>query len=59
VTALRDRLIHHAGFTYRVTRVGNRYEISMRCDCILGPHWHEQKSCYSLPDVKAWIRDHR
>jgi hypothetical protein len=29
------------GTLFRIVRHPKGWEISRRCDCILGPHWHE------------------
>jgi len=31
---------YRADTEYRVAKRGRTWELSVRCDCVLGPHWH-------------------
>lgn len=38
---MTDKIVHRGGRDYRVTEAKRvEWQAAVRCDCILGPHWH-------------------
>lgn len=55
---MRGQIVHRGGVEYRVLRLRSSYDLAIRCDCALGPHWHELGRLRYRRDVDAAIADH-
>lgn len=54
-----NRTISRGDNLYSITGRWRRYQVSVRCDCALGPHWHTlARSTPTIKDAYHVIAQH-